>query len=198
MVTYWFMSRAMRSTDDSEWSVHSLMLSFSELRGILPRHLLKRTILVKSTSSSAKMRPCWTNRQIKLNKSSSVVLLKEFKLKRNPTRRIIKLQRTGVDGRPSQRRHLSGYPNDACASRVLIAWLIIVDSGADILEHSITISRPSKTTTQASRQSTLKTILSRTRKKRPPFSINTSRRFSLQSASIIFPTLDHSSIHGWH
>ena len=34
------------------------------------------------------------------------------------------LQRTGVNGRPSQRRHLSGYPNDAWASRVLIGWLI--------------------------------------------------------------------------
>ena len=30
------------------------------------------------------------------------------------------LQGTGVDGWPSRRRHLSGYPNDASASRVLI------------------------------------------------------------------------------
>ena len=34
------------------------------------------------------------------------------------------LQRTGVDGRPSQRRHLSVFPNDAWASRVLLDWLI--------------------------------------------------------------------------
>ena len=43
--------------------------------------------------------------------------------------------------------------------------------------------------TQATRQSTLKTILSQTRKKRPPFSVNTSRQFSLQSASTLFLTL---------
>ena len=35
------------------------------------------------------------------------------------------LQRTCVDGRPSQRRHLSGYPNDAWASRALIDWLLL-------------------------------------------------------------------------
>ena len=38
------------------------------------------------------------------------------------------LQRTGVDGRPSQGRHLSWYPNDAWSSRVLIDWLMQVIS----------------------------------------------------------------------
>ena len=33
------------------------------------------------------------------------------------------LQRTGVDGQPSQQRHLLGYPNDAWASRFLIDWI---------------------------------------------------------------------------
>ena len=34
------------------------------------------------------------------------------------------LQRIGTDGRPSRRRHLSGYPNDTWASWVVIDWLI--------------------------------------------------------------------------
>ena len=37
---------------------------------------------------------------------------------------LLRVAKDRVDGRLSQRRHLSGYPNDAWASRVLIDRLI--------------------------------------------------------------------------